>query len=255
MEVVDAAAKATGAAVGTAAGIASAGLDLPSTVSRSVVEWLRNACEVTGTGNYASCYYIAGLGFLLFLHYTLFTIEESTAFKDRAQGLKQAISEVRQLLQFNVVPALLYFGAFVGGVAQAAMGGLEISSDDLMWGMSYAQLIVVVLLVNKFCLLMTGQKNHGNNNLYSGAFTNVQQLGGQVTLTSVGLGYANVSVGADTVFVDGITPMSPALKATSRPWFLLFTWLQQVTDIAITNILVPSLQGFALGKLVAAARA
>ena len=255
MEVVDAAAKATGAAVGTAAGIASAGLDLPSTVSRSVVEWLRNACEVTGTGNYASCYYIAGLGFLLFLHYVLLTIEESTAFKSRAQGLKQAISEVRQLLQFNVVPALLYFGAFVGGVAQAAMGGLELSSDDLMWGMSYAQLIVVLLLVNKFCLLLTGTKNNGNYLSYSGAYSGQNQTGGQVTLTSVGLAYANVSVGGSGFFDRTIAPMTPALKPTSRPWQLLFTWLQQVTDIAITNILVPSLQGFALGKLVAAARA
>lgn len=246
MEVIDAAAKATGAAVGTAAGIASAGLDLPSTVSRSVVEWLRNACEVTGTGNYASCYYIAGLGFLLFLHYLLFTIEMSTAFKNRAQGLKQAISEVRQLIQVNIVPALLYFGAFVGGIAQAAMGGLELSGDDLMWGMSYAQLIVVLLLVNKFCLLMTGAKNFGTNS--SGAASGV-------ALTSFVLGYQNVSTAGASPTSLLIAPMTPALKDTTRPWVLIFTWLQQVTDIAISNIIVPSLQGFALGKLVAAARA
>jgi hypothetical protein len=229
----------------TVGGIVGAATAAPQAITRSIVDWLTQACENVGGSDYASCYYIAGLATILFVHYILYILENLSAFQYKGQTWKQAISEARQFLQVGVVRWLIFFASMIAGLVQGVSSGLTVSSDDLEWGMSCAQLVVVVLLVNKGCVLLTGLRNFGN-------------LDPQAQVSSIGYGpisYVNVSAGAGSlndfaVFNStGAAGYSSApVQPSNKPWWVFITWVQTVTDILLSNLIYPSILGYAGGK-------
>jgi len=239
--------------------------DPVNAVSGSILAWLTDACDQLGGGQYVSCYYLGGLAILLFVHYIFYILENLSAFETKAQTWKQALSEVRQFLQVGVIRWLIYFASMIGGLSQALQGGIAVTEGDLLWGMGWAKVVILVLIVNKACVLLTGQKNFGNAGV-----PNYYDLGtpsAVVNTSSIGYGpldYWNVSVGNAAgggissapailnIDASAAAYSSAPIASTNKPWWVYVTWIQTVTDILLSNLVYPAALGFAGGKFAAA---
>lgn len=225
-------------------------------VTRSIVDWLQKACETVGGSDYASCYYIAGLATLLFVHYILYILENLSAFQYKAQTWKQAISETRQFIQIGVVRWLIYFSSMIGGLVQGSSSGLQVTMSDLEWCIKWGQFTSIILLVNKACVLLTGMKNFGN--------TAIGSPGGALTVpgnpaSAIGYGplsYWNVTAGNTTGPDFGMVLnstgaagyVSAPVQPANKPWWVFITWTQTITDILLSNLVYPAILGYAGGK-------
>lgn len=236
----------------------------PSEISKSVLEWLQTACGNVGGDQYASCYFVGALGVLLTIHYLAFVLENLGAWEYKGQTWKQAFSEVRQFIQNGVVRWIVYFGAMMGGLLQGmSTNSTMFGNGDLKWAASWAQVGVLLMLVKQFCVLLTGQKSMGNAGLLGITGTTESQLDGVSAIGYGPLVYANVSRGAQGAgdynspwITQSGTPgdVNAPVKVTSwRPWYVVLTWWLTVTDIVLSNIVYPSLLGWAGGKFAIAA--
>jgi hypothetical protein len=224
-------------------------------VTRSIVDWLQAACQSVGGSDYASCYYLAGLATILFVHYILYILENLSAFQYKAQTWKQAISETRQFLQIGVVRWLIYFSSMIGGLVQGAGSGLQVTMSDLEWCIMWGQFISVVLLINKSCVLLTGMKNFGNT-------ATISTPGNPASSIGYGpLSYYNVTAGAFTIAAGGpdygmavntngggVDYVSAPVQPANKPWWVFITWIQTITDILLSNMVYPAVLGYAGGK-------
>lgn len=227
-------------------------------VTRSIVDWLQAACQSVGGSDYASCYYLAGLATILFVHYILYILENLSAFQYKAQTWKQAISETRQFLQIGVVRWLIYFSSMIGGLVQGAGSGLQVTMSDLEWCIMWGQFISVVLLINKSCVLLTGMKNFGNTAIQSNVSgTGVAVPGNPASAIGYGpLSYWNVSAGASgpdygmVLNTNGgaVEYVSAPVQPANKPWWVFITWIQTITDILLSNMVYPAVLGYAGGK-------
>jgi len=234
------------AADATVGGLVGAVTSPATGLTGSIVEWLTKACNQLGGSEIVSCYYVGGLAILLFVHYIFYILENLSAFQFKAQNWKQALSEVRQFLQVGVIRWMIYFGAFLGGLAQGLSPSQEVTQEDLQWGLSWGTLVVVILLINKACVLLTGIKNLGNDTS---------------SFSSIGygpLGYENVSVGGSATGLPILNNpgafVSAPVRPSNKPWWVYLTWIQTVTDILLANMFYPAALGYAGGKFAIALR-
>lgn len=189
-------------------------LKQPTDISNSVTEWLRGLVEDTNLDYYGSSLFFAVLLFILFVHFIAFALANNVGLQGWSKGLSQALFELQVWLQTVVVKLLLYYGAFIAGLFMgAANNAIE---SDLYALIPYVQFLVVVYIINKTCLILTGQKNPEYTIGPGGAATGV-------------------------------------LSLTKTKWlYTVVTWLETVTDIIIQQIVPGSIYGYAVGKVALA---
>lgn len=182
-------------------------------LSLSLKNWLKQFSVNTKLSDYGSTTYIAVLLYMLLLHFLAFVLTNNTGIQKFSKGLSQALFELQVWLQTVVVKLMLYYGAFILGLLIASKSRMDFAYD---WGLfsPFVRLLIVVYILNKTCLLFTGQKDPEYTLGPAG------QPGGIFTLTK------------------------------NKSLYVPVLWLQTVTDIFIQQIVPGMFYGYAVGKVV-----
>jgi hypothetical protein len=183
-------------------------------LSLSLTEWLQGLVIDTKLDYYGSSLFRAVLLFILFIHFIAFSLANNKGLQGWSKGLSQALFELYVWLQTVVVKLLLYYSAFIAGLfLGAANNSIE---NDLVSLLPFVQFLIVIYVINKTCLILTGQKNPEYTTGPGGAATGV-------------------------------------LSLTKTKWlYTVITWLETVTDIIIQQVVPGSIYGYAVGKVALA---
>jgi hypothetical protein len=183
-------------------------------LTNSLTEWLQNLVIDTKLDYYGSSLFLAVLLFILFIHFIAFSLANNKGLQGWSKGLSQALFELYVWLQTVVVKLLLYYSAFIAGLfLGAANNSIE---SDLVSLLPFVQFLIVIYVINKTCLILTGQKNPEYTTGPGGAATGV-------------------------------------LSLTKTKWlYTVITWLETVTDIIIQQVVPGSIYGYAVGKVALA---
>ena len=182
-------------------------------LTTSIKDWLENVAKTSMLDDYAEPAFLGALFFLLFIHFFSFALENNVNLQNWSPALAQSLYEVRIFLQTVVIKNLLFYSAFILGLMVG--GSRQSVYTDLMLFGPYVGLIVVIVIINKVTVLVTGHHNPEYNSVYSAA--------------------------------------DPLLSLTKSKWlYIPVIWIQAVTDIIIQQVAVASMYGYAVGKVVAA---
>jgi hypothetical protein len=183
-------------------------------VTKSLQDWLEQLVKDTNLDYYGSSLFIAVLLFILFIHFIAFALANNKGLQGWSKGLSQALFELQVWLQTVVVKLLLYYGAFIAGLF---MGAANNSIESDLYSLTpYVKFLVIIYIINKTCLILTGQKNPEYTTGPGGAATGV-------------------------------------LSLTKTKWlYTVITWLETVTDIIIQQVVPGSIYGYAVGKVALA---
>lgn len=175
---------------------------------------------------------------LLLIHLVLFSLE-NWAWIGTIPNLFQSIFETRRWIQEQVITSLVKYGSLLMGFWAGNQG----SFYDINIAIIKAAMVVlaVVLLVNKFTLVMTSQCN-ADFLIYNSDFPTYLMP----------TGFTNQSTVCQTPGSNS-TGSSPVLSMTRVKFiYILFSWLQAVTNILLQQVPSNIIYGFAIGKALAA---
>lgn len=184
-------------------------------VSDSLSQWIETALAETKLSEYGSLPFLTFLVFLLFIHYLAFVLANNDGVQN-SKGTSQAFFELQIWLQTVVIKLLLYYGSFLFGLY---IGNANQNSYyDIAAISPFVAILAIIYVINKGCLIFTGQKNP--------EYT----VGPGGTATGI-------------------------LSLTKNKWlYVPVTWLQTVTDIIIQQTVPGGLLGYAVGKSLALVR-
>lgn len=187
-----------------------------ATLTQSLRDWLLRFATDSNLTTYGNPLLIAGLLFLLFIHFVAFVLVNNTGIQGWSKGFSQGLFELQVWLQTVVIKLIVYYSFFVIGLFQGASNS-SYAQDVFSLG-PYIALLVVLYILNKTALIFTGIRN-----------------------PEYTLGPAGQPGGIFT--------------SSKNKWIYTPTiWLQTVTDIIIQQSVPGAFFGYAAGKFIVAFR-
>ena len=193
-------------------------------LTNSVMDWIHEVTgTLTGLTEPAPYYFTSALLVMLVIHFVLYALENNTGIQ-KSKSVHQSLYETRVFLQTAVVKHYLYWGFFILGAMTAVSIDVNSYESFFMYFRGYGSLVLLTLLVNKVCLVLTQVYNPE----YSGSVA--------------GTPYPPFGPGG----VGEVSPINtnthgiPLLSATKfKAGFVVVRWVQTVTDILLQQF--PSL--------------
>ena len=217
-----------------------------SPLTASLQQWINAAVESVGTvasnvGPFVPPPFAMLLFTILFVHFVATALEANTQIAKVWPIFSVSMHELKIQLQQRVLggnTGLVYWGSFVLG---ASVGASSRSySVDAYMAMYAAMGLVFIWALNQASMTMTMTRNESVN------YGSTPDVGSS--------DYTQTNIDFDGKLVlggDGFPQRKALLSLTKgKPFFIVVSWLQAVTDLVIANSIPGMIYGYGLGKLV-----
>lgn len=211
---------AVGSGVNTLANVATSATVLPAQavgyVTQSLVDFMESVTKNLGVARYGTLWPRILLA-LLFIHFFLYNLEN---IQNISPVWKQSLNELRIYIQVTLVVNLVYYGGVVIGIVQGSGLGGSMQLSNYQFASYIGFVLAVCLIVNKFCVIMTGDNNPE---------------------------YIKVGVEANPI-------VNPSKNSGQRYVYVWLSWIQNVTDILTQKLFPGIVLGYAVGAAAKAIR-